>query len=150
MKSQAKIIKALYGDKVFEFMAYRELRRKTGLQRLSLSRNLKELCTGQESQLRNGFLNPEMWQAIELDNYEMFKDGYATVKGPIKHPMLMTKDGVYKLHPSTRIDLDEGKYPYIISKKAKRKAKRLIKERRGNRDVRYRSRLDDESNREER
>ncbi len=131
--SQNRIIRTIHKDKLFGFMTVGEIVKKSKLSKPTVIGCLRELSRDQKRQEEGGFLNPkdDMWRLIELEEDEVRRKGYVTIRKPITHPMLMVKNHVYKLHPSTKIDLDNGMLLYIISKNAKTKSMALMLRRRG-------------------
>lgn len=144
--NQNRIIRTIHKDELFGFMTVGEIVKKTKLSKPTVIAYLRELSRDQKRQERGGFLNPkdDMWRLIEFEEDEMRRMGYITARKPITHPMLLVKNRVYKLHPSTKIDLDNGMPLYIISKNAKKKSMALMMQRRGSRLEKSHSRYGEE------
>jgi DNA-binding transcriptional ArsR family regulator len=124
MVSESKIIETIYDDEWFEFMTFGELLEKTGLSKPTLRHHLKELCQERE---REGQMNLEVYEALnKLESGEMAKGDIHEI---LKHPTLITKHGVYKLHPTTKEAMDNGIYPYLVKDDDKDKLFRLMKRR---------------------
>jgi hypothetical protein len=140
--NQNRIIRTIYKDKLFGFMTVGEIVKKSKLSKPTVIGYLRELSRDQKRQEEGGFLNPkdDMWRLIELEEDEMRRKGYVTARKPITHPMLLVKNRVYVLHPSTKIDLDNGMPLYVVSKDARTKSITLMLQRRGNRPEKSHSR----------
>ncbi len=139
MLSQSKIIEAIYSDELFEFMTFTELQRETKLSKPTLWYHLRELC---DERGREGRMNLEVYEA--LNRIESGKLKGEDRHRLLKHPTLLTKHGVYRLHPTTKWAMDRGIYPYIIRKGDRERALKLMMQRRGNRPERSHSRLETE------
>ena len=125
-ENQRKIVEAIYEDELFEFMTYKELLESTGLKKPTLSHHLRELC--QEGE-RAGNLYLELGEITSKHPELMHSkpDEPLPIRRLLTSPMLMTKRGVYKLHPDTKWALDRGIYPEIV--KDRDLAKQRIRER---------------------
>lgn len=93
-QSQTKILRALYEEREFEFMTYKELLKETRLHKLSLSRNLKELC------------DKDARKIALVEGMKLSKLPKWILTGLSKPPIVMTKNGVYKLRPQVREQFD--------------------------------------------
>lgn len=125
MVSESKIIEAIYGEEWFGFMTFGELLEETGLSKPTLRSHLKALCQERE---REGPMNLEVYEALnKLEPGKLDKEAIHRI---LKHPTLITKHGVYKLHPTTKEAMDSGIYPYLVKEEDKDKLLRLMKRRR--------------------
>lgn len=111
-ENQAKIVKAIYDDNDFEFMTYKELLDVTGLKKPTLSHHLRELCQEME---REPYLYPELSHILSKHpELQHVKPGDSVpIRELLRTPILITKRGVYRLHPMTKWALDRGIYPEI-------------------------------------
>jgi DNA-binding transcriptional ArsR family regulator len=124
MESESKIIDAVYEDELFGFMTFGELLERTGLSKPTLRHHLKELCQERE---REGLMNLEVYEALNL--IESGKLRREDRNELLKHPTLITKRGVYMLHPTTKEAMDSGVYPYRVKEGDKDRLLRLMKHR---------------------
>lgn len=124
MVSESKIIEAIYEDELFECMTFGELLEKTRLSKPTLRYHLRELC---QERKREGQMNLEVYQA--LNRLESGKLDKEAIHRMLEHPTLITKHGLYKLHPTTKEAMNNGAYPYLVKEDDKDKLFRLMKRR---------------------
>ena len=128
--SQSLIVDILYRissdeGELFDCMTFGEIMKETGLSKRGLRLNLKEMCdeSHRESRAIHELAVKHNFRKVEFNG----TDWTAFTNSPsiriLHYPMLVSKNGIYKLHPLTKWALDNG-FPPSIAPIRRRKVKK--------------------------